>query len=70
MYIKGSTFNDKDGDDVCYLPFFGSYNYFNNRWILGSVVLKNYFLVYNMTPLENNSGDYIQIGISKRRKDD
>ena len=48
MLIPGKIVGDIIGNNSCYLPFFVQHAY-PETWILGNVILKSYYLVYDMT---------------------
>lgn len=53
------------GDTVktCYFGMFRAYT-FGTTWKFGTVFMKNYYVVYDMSPFEKFSKNYIQIGIA------
>ena len=55
--------------DRCYLPFFSKPRSMSqsSQWTFGAVFLDQYYTVFDMSPLDN-SMDYIQIGLTRKRK--
>ena len=51
------------GLDNCYLGVFRSKGADQKTWYVGGVFLRSNYVVYDMTPLDNNGKDYIQIGV-------
>ena len=62
MLIPGKLLGDFDGNNSCYLPFFVQDAY-PKVWILGNVILKSYYLVYDMTPWQDNKSPFNRIGV-------
>ena len=50
----------------CYLPVFqsASSNPHSNNWYLGNIFMKNYNIIFDMSPLEENKG-YLQVGFAR-----
>ena len=71
MYISGTVFNDRLGDQSCYLPIFTTNlnGYDNNTWVFGSQFMSQYYLVYDMSPLEEGI-DSIRVGIAPANPND
>ena len=62
--INGTAFGDTQF--TCYMPVFRSNLKDQYTWYLGNVVLQQYYLVFDMTPYDEHSLDYIQIGIGPK----
>lgn len=62
MLIPGKRVGDIDGNNSCYLPFFVQDAY-PGVWILGNVILKSYYLVYDMTPWQDKKSPFNRIGV-------
>ena len=52
--ITGSEIGDPRGDQVCYLPFFGSgdgqESVNQSLWYVGTILMKDYYIVLDATP--------------------
>lgn len=55
MYIDGSKFRDKLGDQSCYLPIFRNRDYANDTWIFGNIFMNQYYFTFDMTPLTEHN---------------
>ena len=73
LLISGSEIGDSD--DTCYFAIFKSSmsqksfdDKFNDvvsqMWTLGTIVLKQYYVVLYMTPYDERQEEYIQVGIA------
>ena len=43
----------------CYIPVFRSQIGLNDLWLVGSIFMKKYYIVYDMTPYDERSQTYI-----------
>ena len=70
LKIQGDKMNlDKDR---CYIPIFnhGMTGPSSQTIIIGNILLQKYYIVYDMSPLEEANGkDYIQVAFGFRSKD-
>ena len=53
------------GDHVCYLPYFIQKQY-AKTWILGTLVMHDYYMVFDRTPNEYDKFRYNRVGIAKK----
>lgn len=51
--------------DTCYLGVFQSKSTDQNKWYVGGSFLKSKYIVYDMTPLDKDKKNYIQVGIGE-----
>ena len=51
--IDGEQFGA--GKDSCYVPVFRSAVGLNQVWLVGSIFMKKYYLVYDMTPYDERN---------------
>jgi len=72
FFNSGIYFDDNASDKTCYLVIFKheaekykNVNY--NLILIGNIFMRNYYVVYDMSPLEKKE-DYIQIGIGVQNK--
>jgi hypothetical protein len=49
-------------DKVCFLPFYNNKDTMNNTWVLGSIVMDNYYTVFDLTPADGS----VSIGVAKK----
>ena len=63
LLLKGSRFKLSDSSN-CFLPIFRLPSNLNqNKWLLGTMFLNEYYTAYDMTPYDEEEKDYIQVGI-------
>lgn len=60
LLVNGSIFDDSD---FCYIPVFRSM-LDQETWYLGGLFLQQYYITYDMTPIDEFKKDYIQVGIA------
>ena len=48
-----------DSEDTCYLPVFRSISGAQDQWYVGSLFLQYFYLVFDMTPYDEEGEDYI-----------
>lgn len=53
-----------DSADHCYVGVFKSTNADQQTWYLGNLFMKKYYVVFDMTPLDELNRNYIQVGIA------
>jgi hypothetical protein len=46
----------------CFLPFYNNKDTMNDTWVLGSIVLNNYYTVFDLTPEDGS----LSIGVAKK----
>lgn len=56
--------------DECVIPVFKSKLIASNEWILGTIFLQYYYVVFDMSGLHQNKVDYIQVGIGEKNPED
>lgn len=56
LLVEGRDFGD--GSDKCYFAMFRSESGFVNTWQLGTVVMKKYYIVYDMSSYDKGK-DYL-----------
>lgn len=59
--IDGSNFNDPN---TCYFPVFKSLKGSQDTWYIGNLFINYFYLVFDMSPLDERGKDYIQIGVA------
>jgi hypothetical protein len=47
---------------ACFLPFYNNKNTMNNTWVLGSIVMDNYYTVFDLTPADGS----VSVGVAKK----
>jgi hypothetical protein len=67
--VPGTEFNDVE--DSCYLAIFKNTGAVNsgvgaNSWYVGNIFMKEYYVVYDMTPRDERNEDFIQVGIGRQ----
>lgn len=72
MYINGSKFNDVKGDESCYLPLFRNRDHLmaNDTWTFGNIFMNQYYFTFDMTPLTEQSENYLRVGIGRKNPED
>jgi hypothetical protein len=55
--IPGTVFGDTS--DTCYLPVFRSVGGSQDTWYIGNLFLQYFYLVFDMTPYDEHSLNYI-----------
>lgn len=54
MFISGTEIEgDEDGANTCYLAVFKSQVIATETWFLGNVFMRDFYVVYDMTPKDN-----------------
>lgn len=61
--VPGTTFGDLE--NTCYIPVFAS-NRTDGVWYVGNMILNYLYLTFDMTPYDEHSKDYIQIGVAPK----
>lgn len=56
--------NFGDSANHCYVGVFRSMKADQQTWYLGNLFMKDYYIVYDMTPYDERNENYIQIGIA------
>ena len=46
-------------DDMCFFPYFRSINGLQDTWYLGNAFMYSYYVVFDMTPLDEFGKNYI-----------
>lgn len=65
ILVKGSVM--KDSDEKCYLGIFrNNLLSVGSSWYLGGIFMKNYYVVYDMSTVDEKTGEYLQIGLAPR----
>lgn len=64
LLVPGTAFSDSA--DTCYIGIFRSEIGHDNDIQLGTVMMQNYIVVYDMTPYDERNDNYIQVGIGPR----
>jgi len=65
LHMSGTEFGDEKGDNSCYIPVFAHGltkemdKDYDKLLIVGNIFMKDYYIVYDMTPLDENGEDYI-----------
>jgi hypothetical protein len=62
MFISGAELGDDPNH--CYLAVFKSQTQQINTWYLGNVFMRDYYVVYDMTPKDTRGDTFIQVGIA------
>lgn len=61
--LKDLLVNGTDIDDLtdarCYIPVFRSEDTAQDTWYLGNIVMQFYYIVFDMTPVDERSEDYL-----------
>lgn len=65
MLVGGQQMDDARGNKVCYLPFFVQ-DQFPKSWIIGTIIMHKYYVVYDRTPFQYDNLEYNRIGIAKK----
>ena len=47
---------------ACFLPFYSNRATLPNKWVLGSVAMQNYYMVYDLTPADGS----LSVGIAPK----
>ena len=50
MFIDGTEIEGPDGANTCYLAVFKSQVIATETWFIGNVFMRDYYVVYDMTP--------------------
>ena len=66
MFISGSELGDSP--DTCYLAVFKSQTKQTETWQLGNVFMRDYYVVYDMSPKDTLGDTFIQVGIAYQKK--
>lgn len=61
LFVNGEQFGASP--NLCYVTVFQSRLVDDDVWHVGSSLMKNYYVVYDMTPFDELGEDYILIGI-------
>lgn len=65
LLLKGSRFKMSDSNN-CFLPIFKLPSNLNqDKWLLGTLFLNEYYTAYDMTPYDEDGEDYLQVGIGR-----
>jgi len=64
MFISGTEIEGDAGIDTCYLAVFKSQSIATETWFVGNVFMREQYVVYDMTPKDNDGKDYIQVGVA------
>ena len=60
MFISGTEIEgDEDGANTCYLAVFKSQVIATETWFVGNVFMRDYYVVYDMTPKDSRKLSYI-----------
>jgi len=63
MLIQAKDLGDRTSNN-CYVGVFRSLNANQETWYLGNLFMNKYYVVYDMTPYDEQGKDYIQVGIA------
>ena len=58
------------GEGSCFVPIFGQIASTTDTWFLGNVFMSEYYIVFDMTPMDEYDKDYIRVGIAKANPSD
>ena len=65
LFIPGTEIGDEV--DTCIIPLFKhNIPHKSDTYILGSVFFKSYYVVFDMTPFDEQKLPYLQVGIAPR----
>ena len=64
MLINGSELEDPEGDNVCYLAIFQSQTKQDTTWLVGNVFMRDYYVIYDMTPSDEQGKDYNSVSLA------
>ena len=59
----------RNNDHHCYLAVFGATSIKRNTWYLGTEIMSEFYTVFDMTPLEEEKKDFIQVGFARKNPD-
>jgi len=60
MFISGTEIEgNQDGANTCYLAVFKSQVIATETWFVGNVFMRDYYVVYDMTPKDSRKLSYI-----------
>ena len=65
MFISGAELGDDPNH--CYLAVFKSQTQQINTWYLGNVFMRDYYVVFDMTPKDTRGDTFIQVGIAQQK---
>ena len=57
LFISGSKLGDTDL--TCYLPIFKASDDNSDTWILGNLIMQDYYVVFDMTPFDERNETFI-----------
>ncbi len=57
LFISGSKLGDTDL--TCYLPIFKASDDNLDTWILGNLIMQDYYVVFDMTPFDERNETFI-----------
>lgn len=63
LLVSGQTLQKPE--ERCYLAVFGQAALDQHTWYLGSQTMADYYTVFDMTPLDEQHKDFIQVGFAK-----
>ena len=61
LFIGGDQLGASDR--LCYVPVFQSKLGYTDLWLAGAALMKEYYVVYDMTPYDERGEKYIQMGL-------
>lgn len=60
FFIEGNLVSDQPrADELCYVPVFMSKLGKEDVWQIGSALMKEYYVVYDMTPYDERNEKYL-----------
>jgi len=68
LLISGD--NVGDNSDTCYLAIFRGVLGYEHTYQLGNLMMKDYYVSYDMTPYDERNLDYIQVSIAPQKSED
>ena len=63
MWVDGSLVGDPGS---CYYGVFKSLIADQKTWIVGTMLMKEYYTIFDMSPYDEFNQDYIQIGFARK----
>lgn len=68
LLVSGEHFGD--GNDKCHLAVMKSKNINQNMWFMGNLMIQEYYVFFDATPLDEHGQHYVQVGIGRQNPDD